>query len=148
MSGVDRLERIRPQLFLHVLLAWLAAAVVFLLLFSLVISRFATSSRVMAYFSSALSFLAAAAAGSAAARGRLQGRIVVGLLTGALLTLALCALGLLIRRGTLSSDGAISLVSFTMAGALFGSVFLTPRERKSRGKSRFSASRNRTKKNP
>lgn len=145
MSGVDRQERIRPQLFLHVLLAWLAAAVVFLLLSSLVISRFATSSRVIAYFSSALSFLAAAAAGAAAAKGRLQGRIVVGLLTGALLTLALCALGLLVRRGPLSSDGAISLVSFTMAGALFGSVFLAPRERKSRGKTRFTVPRNRAK---
>lgn len=145
MSGIDRQETIRPQMFLRVLLTWLVTAVVLLLLFSLIVSRFATSSRVMAYFSSALSFLTAAAAGAVAGKGRSQGRVLVGLLTGALLTALLCISGLLIRRGMLPSDGMISLVSFTMAGALFGSVFLTPRERKARGKNRFLSSRNRTK---
>lgn len=145
MSGIDRQETIRSQMFLRVLLTWLVTAVVLLLLFSLIVSRFATSSRVLAYFNSALSFLTAAAAGAAASKGRSQGRVLVGLLTGVLLTAILCITGLMIRRGMLSSDGIISLVSFTMAGALFGSVFLAPKDRKARRKNRYLSSLNRTK---
>ena len=146
MSGKETVARISPKPLLTVVFAWLLTAFVLLLVFSLAISRLATSSRSMGYCASALSFLSACAAGAAAARERKLPPVLAGLLTGLVIALLLLGVGAALHHGHLPSDGLISLLSFTVSGALFGSVFLGPWQKKGRGKRSFSFAQSRKKK--
>ena len=107
----------------RVWLAWLATAVVFLVLFSFVLSRTMASERMLAWLSSALSFLAACSAGRQAGKIKLN-PFLGGLLCAAILVGPLLLCGLLIDQKGLSSDSILSLVSLSFSGALVGSVFL------------------------
>ena len=102
---------------------WLITALILLLLFSFVISLTATSSRSMAYGSAALSFLAAAAAGSKLRLRQTGARLLADLLVAAIVVAVSLLIGLLLGRNGLSSDSILSVVSFTLAGVVFGSFF-------------------------
>ena len=117
---------------------WLLTALILLLLFSFVISLTATSSRSMAYGSAALSFLAAAAAGLKLRLRHTGARLLAGLLCSAIVVAVSLLLGLLLDRDGLRSDSVLSVVSFTLAGMLFGS-FVAQGGRCRGGDNRFRA---------
>ncbi len=125
-------------------ITWLAASAVLLLAFSFLLDRTAGSERTMAYLSSALCFLAACAAGAQAARMGKGRSVWGGLLCAVLLLLPLIVCGFLLDRKAMSPDSVLSLASLSLAGSLFGSVFLCARTKK-RGKhhTRLSQTRKR-----
>lgn len=104
-------------------ISWLISAVLLLLIFSFVLAKSSCSSRHMAYLCSLLSLLASVAAGSAAARTSRLPPFLTGLLCGFSTVLLLLLLGLILDRKSLDSNSVLSLVSFTMAGNLIGTVF-------------------------
>jgi len=116
------------------LVAWVLAALILSIISALIIGRSNTGSRMLAYFSSAISFLAAAAAGVAASRSRGKGRLISGLISATVLSVLLLTLGFLINSSLLSADGVLSVVMFTYAGALAGSVFCPEKSKISRHK--------------
>ena len=138
MSKSDPQRRFDARLPLRFLLSWLFAALPLLLLCALLLSRFAVSSRSLAYCSAAIGFAAAAAAGASCAASFSGSRALAGLLAGAALTVLLLAVGLLVRRAPLPRDGLLSLVSFTLSGALFGSVFFGGKRKRGKGAFRFA----------
>ena len=108
----------------NVWLAWFLTALLLLSLFSLFISQTATSEQTMAYISSAISFFAACAAGRSAEIESRRPPLLIGLVCSLMITLPLLLCGFLFARERLSSDAVLSVVSLSVAGALFGSVFL------------------------
>lgn len=104
--------------------AWLLTAMVLLALFSLFISQTATSEQTMAYISSAISFFSACGAGRYAAKKKKGSSLLRGLVCAVMIVFPLMLCGLLIDREKLSSDAVLSVVSLSVAGSLFGSVFL------------------------
>lgn len=132
MPAWENLAVFRPRALGKIWLAWLATAAFLLLLFSFALSRTATSEKALGYAGSVLSFAAACAAGVQSAKGRKGPPLVCGLLCAVSLVLPLLLCGVLIDRSSLSADSVMSLVSFSLAGALFGSVFLSGRAKKKR----------------
>ena len=120
----------------RVWLAWLATVVVLLVLFIFVLSRTMASERMLAWLSSALSFLAACSAGRQAGKIKLN-PFLGGLLCAANLIGPLLLCGLLIDQKSLSSDSVLSLVSLSFSGALVGSVFLGKSVKKRRNQKPF-----------
>ena len=112
---------------------WLIAALALLLLSSAVISAMNLSSSSVAYFSAGVSFFSAFAASFTAATGK-NGRLKYGLLTGLVLTVLLIMLGFIVEGRELSADGVLSVVSFTLTGALVGGIF-APANKSGKGKS-------------
>lgn len=127
---------------LRAALAWLCAALVLLLPCSLLFSRGAFSSRALGYASSAISFAAALAAAATLVSERKGRGPILGLLTGGALCAVLLLLGCLINARAMNANAVLSLCSFTLAGALVGSL-LGERPGKARQKSAFSHSRRR-----
>ncbi len=123
MSEKENGDNLRFRVWGRVWLAWLVTALALLSLFSLFISRTATSEQTMAYISSAISFFAACAAGRRAVNGK-RNPLLCGLACSFLLLLPLLLCGFLVDHDRLSSDAVMSVVSLSTAGALFGSVFL------------------------
>lgn len=113
---------------------WMGAALILLLLCSAIISGFNLSSSSVAYFSSAISFVSAFAASYAVTRGTQVKRLKYGITTGLVLTVFLIMLGFIARGRELSADGVLSVLSFTLSGALVGCIF-TPRTKRSRVRS-------------
>ena len=106
-------------------LAWLAAAALLLLLSSFILSRTATSERTLACFSSAISFLAACAAGARVGKACKETPFLGGLLCAVFLIVPLLLCGFLVDHGRMNADSVLSLASLSLAGALVGSVFLS-----------------------
>ena len=119
---------------------WLIAAMILLLLSAGIISGMNLSSSSVAYFSAGVSFLSAFAASFAAAAGK-SGRLKYGLLTGLVLTVLLIMLGFIVEGRDLSADGVLSVVSFTLTGALAGGIF-APASRSGKAKRSFRPKRN------
>jgi len=117
-----------------VVLIWVVSAALLLLGGSFLVSRFAVSSRVLAWVESAVCFFAAAAAGRTAA-GESRG-LLPGLLVGLSLSLLLPGIGFLIDAERLSRDAVLSTVSFSLAGALCGAVLFPGGREKGTGTSR------------
>ena len=113
---------------LRAVLAWCLTAVVLLAISSALLSRGVLGAGVLGYLSSAVSFLAALAAGIAAARCSGAGRLGVGLRLSLALVLILLTVGFLIAGKDLAPAGILSVVSFTIAGSLVGSVLLGGRQ--------------------
>lgn len=114
---------------------WLTAAAILLLLSAGIISAMNLSSSSVVYFSAGVSFLSAFAASFAASAGK-SGKLKYGLLTGLVLTVLLIMLGFIVEGRELSADGVLSVVSFTMTGALAGGIF-APARRSGRAKRVF-----------
>ncbi len=105
------------------LLTWLLASAVLLPVFSFAASRLAASSSTVSILGSLLSFLSSAFAGAASARYADSRRLLLGILVGALLAALLSLIGFLIGGRSFHPDGFMSMLSFTLAGAMVGSVF-------------------------
>lgn len=113
---------------------WLLTAIPALLLASAALSLTNADGAKFAYASAAVSFIAAAAAGSAAARTRGKGPLATGLLIGVVITTLLLMTGFIIAGSELAPDGILSVAAFTVSGAAAGSVLLrnVGRKRKKR----------------
>ena len=101
---------------------WLITAMILLPISAGIISAMNLSSSSVAYFSAGVSFLSAFGAAFAACTGK-SGKMKYGLLTGLALTVLLIMLGFIVEGKELSADGVLSVVSFTMTGALAGGLF-------------------------
>ena len=104
--------------------AWIATAMVLLPIGAFILSRVDATERILAYFSSALNFAAASAAGAAAVRKNGRGRLLCAALVSTFIVILLLFLGFVISSSGLSPDGVLSVVMFTYSGGLFGAVFV------------------------
>ena len=109
---------------LTALLTWLAAALICALAGAFAISAAEVSARTVGYISSALSFAAALAAGARAMRERRKNAAITGIISGVAITTLALTLGFITAGEKISADGVLSVVTFTLSGALSGSVFL------------------------
>lgn len=90
----------------------------------------------MGYASSCISFLSAVAAGCAAGLKQGRKRLLVGLITGIILT-ALFLLAGFLAAGKLDGSAVLSMTSFTLSGCLIGALIpLRERKRRSRRRGR------------
>lgn len=121
---------------------WLVAALLLLLISSVIISAADLKASSFGYFSSAVSFLSAFAAGLASSRGKADFTWITGLLFGAVMTVFLLMIGFLVAGNQLSADGVISVAAFTLSGSLLGS-FLASASSSRRRKSTLHPQRKR-----
>ena len=112
----------------HCLLAWLAAALILCFLTACVIRAHGVRSENFGYISAGLSFLCAAFAGAAGSRG--EGRLGAGLLCAMTLSIVLLTAGFVCSGGRLDPSAVLSVVSFSFAGCLAGSLLFGGREGK------------------
>ena len=121
MSAKAMMEKLSLRALLRALAAWAAAALVLTLCAALLVWRTEIGSGALGYLSSALSFLAACAAGLVSARRQGRG-LLPALVTATALVLVLLTLGFLIRGEGAEPSALLSLVSFSYAGCLLGSM--------------------------
>ena len=104
-----------------------AASLLCVLLCALIVQLSNAAAGTVGYISSALSFATAAAAGARAARVRGRGAVYTGLTSGVVIITLALTLGFIIAGQEIAADGVLSVVTFTLSGALVGSVFLAGR---------------------
>ncbi len=118
--------------------AWCMCALMMLCLTALFAATTGMGEQVLGYLSSVNSFICAAAAGAAAVSRSRMPRFFTALLTGTALVILLLTAGFLIRGEEMDPSSILSVVSFSYAGVLTGSVFgLKPG--KQRGRRSFHA---------
>ena len=118
--------------------AWCMCALLMLCMTALFAATTGMGERVLGYLSSINSFICAAAAGAAAINRSRMPRFFTALLTGTALVILLLTAGFLIRGEEMDPSSILSVVSFSYAGVLTGSVFrLKPG--KQRGRRSFHA---------
>ena len=137
MSERENPVNLHPQIVFKTFLVWLVSAGLLMLLFGFLLSRTAATERTLAYFSAALVFLSACTAGIYAARQNKIPPFVCGLVSALEILVVLLLLGFLISRKDMEKDSILSLVSFTLAGSLFGSVCLSGQTGRRRSKRTF-----------
>ena len=105
----------------QLLLYWGITAVFALLILSFIIWKSALPAQFLAYGSALTSFAAAAAASwkTVKQEGR---RLLLGLGCAAFLSMVLLGIGALISERAFSHDAVMSVISFTVVGALAGSM--------------------------
>lgn len=103
---------------------WFLSACVLLGLGSVLANAAGLGERGVAYLSSVISFLSAAAAGCAAARKSTAGGLVTALLAGSFLIILLLTVGFLVAGRGMDPSSILSLVSFTYAGVLVGTLIM------------------------
>lgn len=126
MSVRSVIEKGSVRSIFRALLVWIAAALTTCFLAACVIRTHGVSSSVLGYVSSALSFFCALLAGAAGAGG--EKRLVFALLCAAGLSLALLTAGFLIAGNEMTPSGILSVLSFTFAGCLAGSLLFGGRK--------------------
>ena len=136
MSAKTMIEKGSLHMILRVLGAWLFSAAVLTILASFILWRAGLSDHAYGYISSAISFLSAVVAGGTAIKGREQTGALSALIAACALTILLLTVGFLVSKENLSSDGIMSLVSFTFAGILLGYVVF-PKGKKITNKKRI-----------
>lgn len=119
------------QTLLQGLLAWAAAAVVLLMIASLLIAKGKIPYHAVGYLCSLMSFLAAAYAGARVERSG-SGGFLSALILSVFLVIVLLTLGYVIGGNKMSPSGIISVVSFTISGCLLGCVLFGRRKSKGR----------------
>ena len=117
---------------LRAILVWGGSAILLLTLTSLILAKASAGSEILGYCSSAISFVCAAAAGFSATQQRRDMPLWQGALIAIILVILLLTLGFLVKGKDLNPSGIMSVVSFTFAGALLGTLA----SRKGRGKKR------------
>ena len=140
MSESNRKFRLNPGVLLYGLTTWLLASAVLVPSIGFAASNFADSARTVSLLGDLISFLSAAFSGAAVARSSDSGRLLPGILIGCLLALILALTGFLIGGRVFRPDGVLSMLSFTLSGAVFGSVFFgksTSVSKMKRRRSRF-----------
>ena len=102
--------------------AWLLCACVLLLLTTLSANLTGMGEQGIGYLSSLNSFLAAAAAGLAAAKRSRAPRLLTALMTGTALVILLLTVGFLAKGEEMDPSSVLSVVSFSYAGVLLGAM--------------------------
>ena len=116
---------------LSAVLAWILSAALLLLICSILLNELGCNEQSLGYVSSLISFLAAVAAGVAAARKRKSGLLYTALITASVIVTALLTLGFLINGPDIEPSAIMSIISFSYSGCLVGMFFYTPgRKRK------------------
>jgi len=110
---------------LHSIVAWGISGLIFLCIASLLMLKSGLGENAVGYINSVLSFLTAVAAGAAAGKSYRGGAVYAALLAAAVIVTALLTVGFIVEGTAIESAGVISVVSFSFAGCLFGSVFLS-----------------------
>ena len=98
------------------LIAWLLCAAVLLVLAALTANAAKMGEQGIAYLSSGVSFLCAAAAGKAAAESKKSNSLAIAVITATALVIFLLTAGFLIRGEDMAPSSVLSLVSFGYAG--------------------------------
>lgn len=106
------------------LIIWILCASVSILIASIILNEAGLGEKSIGYISSAISFVSAAAAGWAAAKKRKKGSLYTAGITGAVLVTALLTIGFLVNGTEIEPSAVMSVVSFTFAGCMVGSVLL------------------------
>ena len=106
------------------LIAWLLCAAILLVLAALIANAAKMGEQGIAYLSSGVSFLCAAAAGKAAAERKKSNSLAIAVITATALVIFLLTAGFLIRGEDMAPSSVLSLVSLGYAGVLFGSLIL------------------------
>ena len=106
------------------LIAWLLCAAILLVLAALIANAAKMGEQGIAYLSSGVSFLCAAAAGKAAAESKKSNSLAIAVITATALVIFLLTAGFLIRGEDMAPSSVLSLVSLGYAGVLFGSLIL------------------------
>jgi len=114
-------------------IGWLAGAVVFLLIATVIANAAGIGELGLGYLSSAISFLASVIAGISATRNGSAARLPAALLTATALVIVLLTIGFLIRGEGMNVSAILSVVSFTYAGLVVG-MFLYPKRKRSGNK--------------
>jgi len=109
---------------------WLFVTVPLLAASAFILSVYQLKSEYIGYISSAISFVGAVFAGTSAARCKYRSQLIMGAFTAAILVIMLLTVGFLIDSAAITPDSVISVVSFTFAGCLSGSVLLSGRGQK------------------
>lgn len=104
--------------------AWFLVGAAALVAASALVHALKPGETALAYTSSALSFIAAFAAGAAAKRKRKSGALLPALVSAVAIIILALTVAFLISEGKFEPDGVLSLVSFTLSGSLAGAVFL------------------------
>ena len=133
MNRESKLNRIDVRYLFRAVIAWSVSALFLLLIGSAIIASAGVGASQVAYFSSAISFLSAFFAGGFAAYESGSFRWPLALLCGVILSVLLLLIGFLIAGNDLAADGIISVVTFTVAGALVGNLFAPKRTGRRKG---------------
>ena len=115
---------------LNAVVTWCISALLLVVIASLIATLSGISLNAVAYISSALSFISALVAGMRAMRERGKGAIITGAVVGVTITILALTLGFIIDAAKIQADGILSVVTFTIAGAVTGSVFCPQKKRK------------------
>ena len=122
-----KLELPDARFLLTAVTTWFAASLLCVLLCALIVQLSNAAAGTVGYISSALSFATAAAAGARAARVRGRGAVYTGLTSGVVIITLALTFGFIIAGQEIAADGVLSVVTFTLSGALVGSVFFAGR---------------------
>lgn len=120
------------------LFTWFVSVLILLPIAALTAQLIQCSETVLAYVSSALSFMTALIAGARAMRVRKKSAVLTALVSGMCIIIAALTLGFIIAGNALQADGILSLVTFTLSGCLVGAVFFSGAAKK---KTRNTAAR-------
>ena len=113
-------EKGSVRLLVRGLLAWLAAALTLCFLAACVIRALGLGSEYYGYISAGLSFLCAVFAGAVASGG--ERKLATGLICALFLSIVLLTAGFVIGGRRLDPSAVLSVVSFSFAGCLIGSL--------------------------
>ena len=122
---------------LSAVLAWILSAALLLLISSILLNELGCNEQSLGYVSSLISFLAAVAAGVAAARKRKSGLLYTALITASVIVTALLTLGFLINGPDIEPSAIMSIISFSYSGCLVGMFFYTPSRKRKHYKPRI-----------
>lgn len=122
---LKNMKEVNVRFLITALTAWLIASVLLLILASACVSLSGMGEEGLGYVNSALSFLAALAAGAAAIRARKKRAVYTGLVSGVTITIIALTLGYIISGRDIAPDGVLSVATFTLSGALLGSVLFS-----------------------
>ena len=134
MQKNDTVRLGSPRFLLSAAAAWGIWGAALVLLGAILLRLLHAGEETLAYVSAAVSFLAAFAAGNAAAKNG-GPRLAAGLISGFALCILLLTLGFLIKGAKLDASAVLSVASFTLAGTLSGALLC----RSGRGRRRKTA---------
>lgn len=108
---------------LYAVVAWLLSAFIISIAASTCLHMLKAGEDVLGYVSSSITFLASCFAGMTAIKKRKKGALACGLVSGVAIIIFAISLGFIISGQQFDLSGILSLITFTLAGSLVGSVF-------------------------
>ena len=130
-------EAIDIRFLLSSILMWVIVAAILLPFAALLAQVLQVGENTLAYISSFLSFAAAIFAGAKAMHIRKKGAVGTAFVTGVCIIIIALTLGFIIAGDRFDAAGILSLVTFTLSGALVGAVFF-PGQKKQRRKKQLN----------